>query len=42
MAFFEKELDLPVERSYNVYGYSEKISVTVCMIFIIFAIMLLF
>ncbi len=42
MAFFEKELDLPVERSYNVYGYSEKISVTVCMIFIIFAVMLLF
>ena len=42
MAFFEKELDLPVERSYNVYGYNEEISVTVCMIFIIFAVMLLF
>ncbi len=42
MAFFEKELDLPVERSYDVYGYGEKISVTVCLIFIIFAVMLLF
>lgn len=42
MAFFEKELDLPIERSYSVYGYGEKKSVTVCLIFIIFAIMLLF
>lgn len=42
MEFFEKELDLPVERSYDVYGYSEKIAVTVCLIFIIFSIMLMF
>lgn len=42
MAFFEKELDLPVERSYDVYGYGEKISVTICLIFIVFAVMLLF
>jgi hypothetical protein len=42
MDFFEKELDLPVERSYDVYGYGEKFSVTVCLIFIIFSVMIMF
>lgn len=42
MEFFETELDLPIERSYDVYGYGEKFSVTVCLVFIIFSIMLMF
>ncbi len=42
MLFFEKELDLPIERSYEVYGYDEKISVTVCILFIIFCVMMMF
>lgn len=42
MEFFEMELDLPIERSYDVYGYNEKFSVTVCLIFIIFSVMLMF
>lgn len=42
MEFFEMELDLPIERSYDVYGYNEKFSVTVCLVFIIFSLMLMF
>lgn len=42
MEFFERELDLPVERSYDVYGYGEKFAVTVCLVFIIFSVMLMF
>lgn len=42
MAYFEEELDLPIERSYDVYGYSEKMAVTLSVIFIIFCVMLMF
>lgn len=42
MEFLEDEFALPIERSYDVYGYGETFSVTVCMIFIAFATMLLF
>ena len=41
MEFLEKEFGLPIERSYEVYGYEEKLSVTMCLIFIVFATMLL-
>lgn len=40
MGFLETEFGLPIERSYDVYGYTEKSSVTMCMIFIAFATML--
>lgn len=42
MIFLEDELDLPIERSYDVYGYDEKISVTLSVIFIMFCVMLMF
>lgn len=42
MEFMQDKLDLPIERSYDVYGYNEKISVTVSVIFIIFCVMLMF
>lgn len=42
MEFLEDEFQLPIERSYDVYGYGESLSVTVCLIFIAFAVMLLF
>lgn len=42
MEFLEDEFALPIERSYDVYGYGETFSVTVCLIFIAFATMLLF
>lgn len=42
MKFLEDEFLLPIERSYDVYGYGETFSVTVCLIFIAFATMLLF
>ncbi len=41
MEFLETEFGLPIERSYDVYGYAEKSSVTICMIFIVFATMLI-
>lgn len=41
MKFLEKDFNLPIERSYDVYGYGEKLSVTMCLIFIVFAGMLL-
>lgn len=42
MEFFEKDLDLPIEKRYNVYGTSERFAMTLCIIFIAFTIMLLF
>lgn len=42
MEFLERNFALPLERSYDVYNYSEELSVTVVFIFILFAIMLLF
>lgn len=42
MEFLQEEFALPIERSYDVYGYNETFSVTVCLIFIAFAVMLLF
>ena len=42
MAFLERNFALPVERGYEIYGYSEKISVTVCLCFILFAVILMF
>ena len=32
MEFLEDEFQLPIERSYDVYGYGESLSVTVCLI----------
>lgn len=42
MEFFEKDLDLPIQKRYNVYGNSEHFAVTLCVIFIAFTVMLLF
>lgn len=42
MEFLELEFGLPIERSYDVYGTSEKFSVTISLIFIMFAVMLMF
>lgn len=42
MEFLERNFALPIERGYDVYGYNEKISVTIVFIFILFAEMLLF
>lgn len=37
----ESQLNLQLEREYNVYGHKETISVTICMIFIFYATMIL-
>lgn len=42
MEFLERHFALPIERGYEVYGYDEKASVTLCFCFILFAVILMF
>lgn len=42
MEFLERDFSLPIERGYDIYGYSEKSSVTLCLCFILFAVILMF
>lgn len=42
MEYLEKDMDLPIERRFSVYGFNEKLAVTVCMLFLAFGLFLLF